>query len=71
MNAGLITPNEAREEIGYDPLDGGDQLLVPAGKLPLNFDVNEFDKSVYERWLKSNGFSDQFIKEMSDKAYAC
>lgn len=29
VNAKIITPNEAREEEGYDPLEGGDELLQP------------------------------------------
>lgn len=28
---GMLTPNEGRAEIGYDPIDGGDQLYAPAG----------------------------------------
>ena len=29
-NAGIITPNEAREILGFDPVDGGDELKVPS-----------------------------------------
>lgn len=36
--AGILTINEARQEIGYKPVDGGDEILVPTGRLPLNFD---------------------------------
>ena len=32
---GLLTPNEAREDIGLDPVPEGDVLLVPAGLVPL------------------------------------
>lgn len=28
-NAGLLTPNEAREILGYDPVEGGDELKEP------------------------------------------
>ena len=33
----IFTPNEAREEFGKEPSDGGDALLTPAGLLPINF----------------------------------
>ena len=33
---GILTRNEAREQLGYEPLEGGDQLLVPANLMPLN-----------------------------------
>lgn len=69
MLAGLISPNEARLEIGYDPVQGGDDLLVPAGKLPLNFDVSTMDKSSYQFWLKANGFSDDYIEKMAALAF--
>ena len=40
LAGGLITTNEARAEIGYDEVEGGDEIMVPAAKLPLNFDMN-------------------------------
>jgi HK97 family phage portal protein len=39
LNGGMITLNEARWEVGYDRVDNGDEVMVPAGKLPLNFDA--------------------------------
>ena len=33
---GILTRNEAREQLGYEPIEGGDQLLVPANLMPLN-----------------------------------
>jgi hypothetical protein len=30
VNGGVITPNEAREAIGFDPIEGNDELRVPA-----------------------------------------
>ena len=35
INAGVITPNEAREEEGRAPLDGGDELLVNGTMVPV------------------------------------
>tara|TARA_Y100001972_G_scaffold57513_1_gene70655 strand:- start:250 stop:1494 length:1245 start_codon:yes stop_codon:yes gene_type:complete len=35
VNAGIMTRNEAREAVGLSPIDGADQLLVPATLFPL------------------------------------
>lgn len=37
--AGLISVNEGRETLGFGPVSGGDQVLVPAGRLPLDFEA--------------------------------
>lgn len=36
INKGLVTPNEGREEIGSEPVEGGDVLLVPSNLIPLD-----------------------------------
>lgn len=36
VRVGVISYNEARSEIGYEPVDGGDEPLVPAGLVPLS-----------------------------------
>ena len=38
---GILTRNEAREQLGYEPLDGADSLLVPATLMPLNIAGDE------------------------------
>lgn len=46
MTAGLLTINEARAEIGYPPVpEGGDEILIPMGKLPLGFQSQPSDDS--------------------------
>lgn len=35
VEAGLLTINEARADLGYEPVEGGDVILVQANKLPL------------------------------------
>ena len=30
VNTGIITPNEARDALGFDPVEGYDDLRVPA-----------------------------------------
>jgi HK97 family phage portal protein len=35
VSAGIMTRNEARDRIGLPPVDGGDQLLVPANLFPI------------------------------------
>ncbi len=44
---GILTRNEAREQLGYEPIDGADSLLVPANLMPLNVateETNEEDR---------------------------
>lgn len=43
VNGGLISINEGRAEIDYDKVAGeqADVPMVPAGKLPINFDVSQ------------------------------
>jgi hypothetical protein len=36
VDKGIITRNEARRELGYDEVEGGDLLLVPGGAIPLS-----------------------------------
>ena len=38
---GILTRNEAREQLGYEPIDGADSLLVPANLMPLNIAGDE------------------------------
>lgn len=35
VEVGLVSRNEARSEIGLDPVEGGEELLVPAGVTPI------------------------------------
>ena len=30
MNGGIITPNEARERLGFEPVEGAEDIRVPA-----------------------------------------
>ena len=30
VNAGILSPNEARSQLGYDPIEGQDELRIPA-----------------------------------------
>ncbi len=45
---GILTRNEAREQLGYETVDGGDSLLVPANLMPLNIASEENDTNVGE-----------------------
>jgi len=38
---GILTRNEAREQLGYEPIDGADSLMVPANLMPLNIASEE------------------------------
>ena len=41
---GILTRNEAREQLGYEPIDGADSLMVPANLMPLNIASEETDE---------------------------
>ena len=45
---GILTRNEAREQLGYEPIAGGDSLLVPATLMPLNVAGDESQPEVDE-----------------------
>jgi HK97 family phage portal protein len=47
---GILTRNEAREQLGYEPMEGADSLLVPANLMPLNLadDMTENNVEVDE-----------------------
>jgi HK97 family phage portal protein len=68
--AGVITTNEAREEGNYEPVDGGDEILVPAGKLPINFDTADMTAPKYHDWLLREGFTKEQASEFTKIAYA-
>ncbi len=49
--AGIITINEAREAMDYEEVPGGDEIFVPAGKLPINFDTTGLSQEKFQDWL--------------------
>ena len=34
IDSGAVSPNEVREKIGLEPVDGGDELFAPVGQEP-------------------------------------
>ncbi len=54
--AGIITVNEARDEMDYEPMPGGYELMTPANKLPLGFDTTK-DPVKYREYLEREGFT--------------
>ena len=56
VNAGIMTRNEAREQIGLSPVDGGDEIYINASLFPLGSESppepdkpdNEVDLNEYE-----------------------
>lgn len=41
VKAGILTPNEARAMLGYEPVKGGDYTLVSANLVPMGVDLDE------------------------------
>ena len=73
---GILTRNEAREQLGYEPMEGADSLLVPANLMPLNLadDMTEDNISedipeevIPEELIEDeDGDIDEIIKAISD-----
>ncbi len=40
VQGGVISRNEAREVMGFEVVEGGDDIYIPAGSLPLDFAMN-------------------------------
>jgi len=36
VNSGILTRNEARDKLGFDPIKGGDTLFVPSSVMPID-----------------------------------
>lgn len=62
-NAGIISLNEAREEVGYEPVEGGDELQ-PA-KDPAT-DNEEDDKQDSKKHMRRGKAVDQRFKDLGD-----
>ncbi len=41
VKAGILTPNEARAMVGYEPIKGGDYTMVSANLVPMGVDLDE------------------------------
>lgn len=61
-NKGILTINEAREAMGYMPINGAGELLIPSSLIPLGL-----DSGVTDQTLKSYGLSDIEIKQLRDE----
>jgi phage portal protein BeeE len=59
IGKGALTINESRDAIGYAPMTGGDELLIPSSLIPLGLDLGFTDVA-----LKGYGLSDIEIKEL-------
>jgi len=76
VKEGILTRNEAREQLGYEPMEGADSLLVPANLMPLNIAdemtednvSEEIPEEVVPEELIENEDSDidEIIKAISD-----
>jgi len=67
--ATFLSPNEKREELGYEPKTGGDDLLVPAALVPLGVVPDELSESEFREELRAQGWSDTSSRQMARLAY--
>jgi HK97 family phage portal protein len=76
VKEGILTRNEAREQLGYEPMEGADSLLVPANLMPLNIADEMTEDNVSEEIPEEvvpddliedeDGDIDEVIKAISD-----
>lgn len=70
IDKGLITIDEARSELGYEPVGGmAETLLVQSGRIPLDmsgFEDLDQDEQEEVRSLKAAGFNRQEIAEIME-----
>ncbi len=76
VKEGILTRNEAREALGYEPIEGADSLLVPANLMPLNLTDDIIGENVSEEIPPEvipndliedeDGDIDEVIKAISD-----
>ncbi|WP_312620822.1 phage portal protein [Agrobacterium pusense] len=62
VGGGLLTPNEARAEMGYDALDGGDVLYVPGSLKPMGAEEGK-DADELVKAMKAAGFTAQEVAD--------
>ncbi|MBZ9674542.1 phage portal protein [Mesorhizobium sp. ES1-1] len=59
---GLVTPNEARAEMGFEEMDGADQLLIPGTLKPLDA-IDTQPATELAKAMKASGFTAAEIAE--------
>ncbi|MGY8975833.1 MAG: phage portal protein [Alphaproteobacteria bacterium] len=76
VKEGILTRNEAREQLGYETMEGADSLLVPANLMPLNLADDMTEDNISEEIVPEvipddliedeDGDIDEVIKAISD-----
>ena len=65
---GILTRNEAREQLGYETIEGADSLLVPATLMPLNVANDETapekDEDIPEEPMQENTEQEDDLENM-------
>jgi HK97 family phage portal protein len=46
LGAGIVTPDEARKELGFEPIEGGNRLRVPKNTIDLQSEIQAYVESV-------------------------
>jgi Phage-related protein len=75
-NAGIVTINEARQELDMGPVDGGDLLLVPSSQVPLDMAGLGFDAAApttdataVKKAISLVGYRDEAAKEQARNGF--
>jgi len=59
-----LTLNEKRKLMGYEPVDGGDSVFVPAQMIPLGMDITPPDQGAVKEKLINKGFAEEIVNEL-------
>tara|TARA_R100001443_G_scaffold487_3_gene1997 strand:+ start:11904 stop:13883 length:1980 start_codon:yes stop_codon:yes gene_type:complete len=65
VNAGILTRNEAREKLGFDPIAGGDTLFVPATSMPISLVGESIGDDEDEKSLE---ITEDYPEDIDEKA---
>ena len=68
VGGGLLTPNEARAEMGYDTMEGGDTLLVPGSLKPIDQTETPAPKELAKA-MKAAGYTASEVAEAIGPEY--
>ena len=76
VREGIITRNEARDRLGYEPISGGDDVYVGANLFPLGSvqespdnsvdEIDEEDKEIYEEDFEEKNDQEEILKKKID-----
>jgi HK97 family phage portal protein len=68
--ADFLSLNEKRKELGWEGVEGGDEILIPANLVPLSFEGGTLDEPQFRAELREQGYSETTAAHLARLAYA-